>query len=1078
MADTSGANASPWRALFETVRNAIGTRRDEHGTLGSINWLRKQMETRGANPNVVRNIIYRNKGKLADKRILFAILRELWATVRDEPLHAPDIELLLTPSADAEQEILQALGREKRRAYRSFVQAVRDEHHPKLLLIGRPGSGKTLLTDYIQQALQVSLPDPARTIRIEFGSSDLATTLLQLGERLGIERDELDARLAKIAAASAFAVQADAQAELARSLVEQVRRADSAYVLLVHVSQTLARQQTLADAPLRRNTPDVPRLTAPDWLWTMLLEPLSLLPNASVLLSLTDLPARALETTAGFGPPVKLAPPNAAESRRFVKARLPHLSPGDHEAIVQRAGRSFEELRTMTLLAEIRAPLPDADSDDPSIARLSALVTASVDSRLRDFLGALATVSLPAFPTFSVSDLTALRPSDQGPPNDLESAFLDAVPAGGADEARCFSRRLVRALRERLASEDPARGRRLHAHAAARLAPEASDDPTGSRAARYVHHLFEARQWEALVDWIRRHGAPPSLVRQVWEAAENELGPADDDTFERIAEQVAAYYVNLGTFLHPDARSAFVAMTGSQDPRRRAWSAVKQAEGAVLRGDHGEADRLLGDWVENCNAERGESETEDGLISAEAELVRASIARWRGELETAAGIVEHEVRPRLARLDGSNAAVRLAHAKAAVWAGLIHKDRGDLEAAANEFDGVEVHDDLLQARLAFQSGEVALALGRAGAARAAFDDAVERAERSGALASERARYLARRGTLHLRADDVAAAEADHEAAIAVLEDEPWDEVERAFYTARVDVERSEAHLAYGRHDRAIELLDRAVARFRSYGEARGVDAEYRIDRATLRLATAYLARATGVAWRPPYPILTSGPAHRDDADHALHLLRRVAERVPAGTEEAQVPDALARRALLLTSLFTDENTAQSSLVRARRLKRCRHDETETEAFVAAFALRSDDAIAATTAVERAWTVLDGIDDPVGDPGLTGWLVALDAHAAIALGDVASFDAAVERLVHASAAACVQRRMREPMQERVLRAIGGAIEHHGRRSWLERSSVPRFLRVVEEDDRLRLGDRLASQRGAGYDTNSITAQTSR
>jgi hypothetical protein len=90
---------SPWRRIFEDVRTALNNRRDASGIIGSINWLRKQMELRGANPNVVRNIIYRDKGKLADKRVLFALLSELWASTGQGPLHAPELELLLAGAA-------------------------------------------------------------------------------------------------------------------------------------------------------------------------------------------------------------------------------------------------------------------------------------------------------------------------------------------------------------------------------------------------------------------------------------------------------------------------------------------------------------------------------------------------------------------------------------------------------------------------------------------------------------------------------------------------------------------------------------------------------------------------------------------------------------------------------------------------------------------------------------------------------------------------------------------------------------------------------------------------------------------
>ena len=147
---------SPWRSVFEELRSLVGNQRDEQGVLGSINWLRKEMEKRRANPNVVRNIIYRDKGKLSDKRALFEIIKRLWESHADKPLQAPELEALLSAESGAEQEVAQLLGREKRRAYSSFVSGVRAQQAPSLLITGRPGSGKTLLMDYIQQALELA----------------------------------------------------------------------------------------------------------------------------------------------------------------------------------------------------------------------------------------------------------------------------------------------------------------------------------------------------------------------------------------------------------------------------------------------------------------------------------------------------------------------------------------------------------------------------------------------------------------------------------------------------------------------------------------------------------------------------------------------------------------------------------------------------------------------------------------------------------------------------------------------------------------------------------------------------------
>lgn len=1058
MSGTSRTNVSPWRAIFEAVRDAVGSRRDEHGVLGSINWLRRQMEARGANPNVVRNIIYRDKGKLSDKRVLFEILRELWATASDEPLRAPEIEVLLSPHASAEQEVLQLLGREKRRAFRSFVRAVREGEHPKLLVTGRPGSGKTMLTDYIQQALQVPPAAEARIVRMEFGGGDLGTTLGRLGEALDVPREAMEARLAKIGTGGAFAVQADAQADVARAVLDALRADLPPVVLLLHVSQALAQQQTLGSVPLRLNTPDVPRVGAPEWLWATLLEPLSRLPGSSVLASMTDLPARALQRPGAFGAPVKLTPPTAGEARRFVKARLPHLPAGQQEEIVQRAGRSFEELRTLTLLAEIRAPLPEDDASAASIARLGDLVVGGGDPRLRDFLAALATVSLPEFPTFRLADLTALRPDEQGPPSELERAFVDPVP-GDEGEVRCFSRRLVRALRERLAHDEPERHRRLHAAAAQRLLPEASAAPGGEAAARHVHHLYEARDWEALIAWMRQHGIPQSLVRRAWQSAREELeGPAPD-AFERLAEQVAGHYVKLGSYRHPDALDAFELLTASAGDRRRAWAVLKQAEGAVLRGHHDEARDRLEHWPGS----------DDPLLAAEAALVRASIVRWTGELSEAARIVEQEARPLIGTLDFEDAAQRLGRAKVAVWAGLIHKDRGDLEAAAREFASVESGDDLIRARLAFQSGDVLMSLGRFGAAAQRFDDAVRLSHRSGALGSERTRYLARRATLLLRRGELSAAEADIAAAHAILsEAEGDDEIELGFWRARVDDEGGLLLMARGRHEDAISLMATTVERYRAYGDAHGVDAAYRIDRATLRLGVAYAARGLGIAWLPPYPHVPDAPVPDPDRRHALALLGRVASRVPPGQEEAQAPDALVRRALLVASLLDAPQTAVKLTDRAARLAHFPYLRADVAAHRAAVLLRGGHVIPAREALEHAWSDLRSVPDPVGDPGIRAWLHALTVRTHVADDDATAAGEALGRLLSDA--------LPDAMRTGALRAFGEALEAHGRVAWLERPSLPEPLRGAPGASLLRPGDLLVGRWRARGDGDAVPVES--
>src|SRR5690606_35443989 len=143
----SRQNGRPWRSVFEVTPKAAHGRRDEVATIGSINWLHHAMEQRGANPNVVRNIIYRDKGRLHDKRALFLIIEDLRRDLGLPPIADPELTQLGTPFAVAELEVDQVLGREQRRVYRVMVGGIRSGEHPKVIVTGRSGSGKTMLAD-------------------------------------------------------------------------------------------------------------------------------------------------------------------------------------------------------------------------------------------------------------------------------------------------------------------------------------------------------------------------------------------------------------------------------------------------------------------------------------------------------------------------------------------------------------------------------------------------------------------------------------------------------------------------------------------------------------------------------------------------------------------------------------------------------------------------------------------------------------------------------------------------------------------------------------------------------------------
>lgn len=1015
------AQASPWRRIFEEVRRGAGNRRDEYGVQGSINWLRQQMELRRANPNVVRNIIYRDKGRLEDKRALFEILDDLWRRSGNPPLEAPEIEVLLSPAAGAEVELMQLLGREKRSAYRSFVTAIRSGDHPRLLVTGRPGAGKTLLTDAIQQALEAAPRAVDKVVRLEFGPGELASGLTRLGAALGADPELLESRLVKVGAASAFAVQADAQAEVARTLLDAARSYPGSLALLLHVSQSVGGQEQLGTVPLRLNTPEVPRVRAAEWLWVSLLAPLARLPGLSMLVSMTEVPARVLQDPGGFEGPVRLNPPTLAEARRFVRARLPHLPAQEQEAVVERSGRSFEELRTITLLMEAREPLPAGPTaESPQlIEQLARLAESSPDDRLREFLTAVAVLSLPEYPDFGGELLDRLRPG-AGPLTQLEAAFLDPVP-GSAGTFRPFSRQLVRELRRRLVANDLGRYRELHRRAAEHYLATARDTPTGEAAVRCLHHLFEAREWRLLEEWMQGATVPQSLLRRAWEAAVQELGAGE--ALERLAQLISAHYVRLGAFEHPDAVEAFLVLARSHDPNLRAWTQLKRAEGAVLKGQFERAEALL----------RESPATADPLMEAEAALVRAGIARWRSQLDRAAALVEEEAKPRLQHTDRESPAGRLLHAKAAVWAGLIAKDRGDLEAALREFTSVPEDDDLIEARVAFQRGDVLFKLGRFDSALAQLDRAVQLAMRREALATEQTRYLSRRGTLHARRGNPAAARADfraaREALLAEGEDRPDapDPVEVEFWVARCDDERALALLTEGEYREAILLLTRNLEVFGRYAATFAVDARYRTARTELRLARAYLCRGTNQPYRPPYLHTVDQASAATDVQHARGLLERV-ERALDGWGAGGHHHELRREALLLGSLLAADPA--EAVDRARVAVNGAHTpyaRAEARAHLAAALLRSGDAAAALAVATEAEDALAPLltADERGDLGLRAWAASARLQALLRRGDEAEAGRLLaERLALPEFA---------PHHEALLRAFGEAAETY-RAGW--------------------------------------------
>src|SRR5690606_9981443 len=203
---------SPWRPVIEEIGRVVDGRRDDIATIGSTSWLRHAMDLAGANSNVVRNIIYRDKGRLHDKRALYLILVDLRERLGLSASDDPALTLLASPFAAAELEVAQVLGREQRRVYRAFVGGVRAGTYPKTLVTGKPGAGKTMLTDYLQQGLEIEPRAAETVVRSDFADPDLTAGLVRFAAQLGADVGLVEARLVRIGAGSSFAVQADSQA--------------------------------------------------------------------------------------------------------------------------------------------------------------------------------------------------------------------------------------------------------------------------------------------------------------------------------------------------------------------------------------------------------------------------------------------------------------------------------------------------------------------------------------------------------------------------------------------------------------------------------------------------------------------------------------------------------------------------------------------------------------------------------------------------------------------------------------------------------------------------------------------------
>lgn len=1040
----SGDKTSPWRYVFDETARAAKGRRDDVATIGSINWLRHAMELRGANPNVVRNIIYRDKGRLHDKRELFLIMEKLRKDLGLGPIQDPALTQLGTPFAAAELEVDQVLGREQKRVYRALVGGIRSGANPKLLVTGRTGAGKTMLADYVQQALELDSDGSLSVHRFHFSAPDLDAAFTRLAADIEMPHGLMESRLARIGSAGPFSVQADAQAEVVRVVMEHLRAAQRKLVLIIHLSQGLGSPGSLGTQPLRLNTPDVPRVSAAEWLWTTLVGPLAQLPGTSIYVSAVEVPTSVQAATAPFEGPLRLAAPTTAEAKRFVAAHGPELSEPARDEILSLAGRSYEELRALTLLALARAHLDHDDSQsNEALDRLSALVEPGGDQRTRAFLAALVALSSGEEHALTSDELLAATRAIVGDRrkalSTFELSFLDPLP-NRVGTYRSFSRRLVRRVESRLWASDPQLLTRAHSAVARRLSDEATADRSGRAAQRYLHHLLEARDWGELATWCECASVPYALATRMWSVAREELS---GEALESVALSFARQMMLLGAFEHVEAVRACELLARSDEPLRRAWTSVMRAQTEVSAGRFERAEVLLA---------ATDDAYLDPVLAAEKALTAASVMRWRGDLGRASDLVA-QAAPGQARPSAAGSlSARALRANAAVWAGLIAKDSGDPLRSLGQLWAADTGDDLMGARLAFQRGDVALRLGLHDTAARELGKALVLAETHGALPRERARFSARRGTLARLMGDLKGAAGWFDAARDLTAQDPGDRLDVAFAQARVEDEAAYTALAAGDHEAAIVAVTTAIATFKEYHQRRDVDASFRIARAEVHLATAYAFRGLAAAYRRPLPLVATWP-QVPDLEHALTSLREViatatgTRRQPAGVSAVL---GLVREARLVSAYITPEPAAALALadeaLAAARLDYQRSDAHAARALAMLRAGRPEAALEAAQEGEHArvrstQVLLAAVEDApadLGDLGLRAQHAVLTAVAQLQSGDQKS---AAETL----SGALTDERL-APFHEGVLRVFGEAAESVSDESWKRHARLRTVLGI--------------------------------
>ncbi|MFC4454955.1 hypothetical protein [Deinococcus sonorensis] len=906
-----------WLAPLAQLRAALVGQRDARGQMGSLRWLEETVQAQGGRPSTVRNILYRDVGTAADKRMLLSVLQGLSGRLNLElPWPQPPTAALPDPGDHV-------LDRDKRLIYRRFLQGVQRSQTqgappPRTVFVAGPGTGKTLLVDQLSRAL----PD-ALLLRFD---DDLAPELRRLAAQLDLPAQLTTELLSRLQAGAPYAVLGAIQQQLSRALVARLDRPGA--VLLVRVDS----HAQLNGLPLR--LPDGQTASATSWVWHHVLAPLAHSPVA-VLVALSE-PDGLPQRLDGYGELIVLQPPSLEDMRRFVRVKLPDLPPAEVERIVRRAGRSYDNLGLLTLLAGVGS---QGQHDEP--------LPPLPDESLRTFLETLSVAFSSETPQVQVAFLEQLldpeRPQPLEQRRDLERAFLEPATSGSV---RPTNLELI----ERLVQQHPAglaeRLEQRHRQAA-ELALSLGDP------ARALHHALRGCCWPLVLQTAS--GARAERAWQTLESAGPDVLPTE--VREQLARAVVEHYAELGHYTHPHMHSALSCLERSAAVPLQVWADLKRAEGLIDAARYDEARQQL------ASLDVAQAQLEPGT-GVDLALIEAAFARWAGDAAEAAAQVQR------AQQWADEASGPLA-AKVLTWQGMIAKDQGQWSEAVQALTRVAEDQRALPLqhdRAHAQLGDLWSRLGQFPRALGHLERATQGLATHGATLEELSHSRGRLGTVLRRLGELSAAQQ----VFAQAEAEAPD----AFSRARVYSELSLLHAARGEFDRALWLGNWAWQRFREAEAQRPLEAAYRRHRLEYRVALAYLCRGLGCAYLPP---LTGASTDNADLQYARQLLDTVLrEMTGEGALRVDVHLALA----LATP---DPQAAIQHAMDGVQVARHPYHRMQAHSFLTEARLRAgqhDQALIEVNlanAYARHAARLAG-EHTLNDPGYAAWLIGLEAEA--------------------------------------------------------------------------------------------------